>query len=58
VNLRPDQDYVEKGKALTLPGLELRPLSRPARSQSISRLLVDMKIILKYILGTECKDMN
>jgi hypothetical protein len=31
-------DYVEKGKFLTLPGLELRPLGRPARSQSLYRL--------------------
>jgi hypothetical protein len=29
---------VEKRKSLTLPGLELRPLGRPARSQSLYRL--------------------
>jgi hypothetical protein len=29
---------VEKGKFLTLPGLELRPLCLPARSQSLYRL--------------------
>jgi hypothetical protein len=29
---------VEKGKFLTLPGLELRPLGRPARSYSLYRL--------------------
>jgi hypothetical protein len=29
---------LEKKKLLTLPGLELRPLSRPARSQSLYRL--------------------
>jgi hypothetical protein len=29
---------VEKRKFLTLPGLELRPLSRPARSQFLYRL--------------------
>jgi hypothetical protein len=28
-------DYVEKRKFLTLPGLELRPLGRPARNQSL-----------------------
>jgi hypothetical protein len=28
---------VEKKKFLTLPGLELRPLGRPARSQSLYR---------------------
>jgi hypothetical protein len=31
-------DAVEKRKFLTLPGLELRPLGRPARSQSLYRL--------------------
>jgi hypothetical protein len=31
-------DDVEKRKFLTLPGLELRPLGRPARSQSLYRL--------------------
>jgi hypothetical protein len=29
---------VEKGKILTLPELELRPLDRPARSQSLYRI--------------------
>jgi hypothetical protein len=29
---------VDKKKSLTLPGLELRPLGRPARSQSLYRL--------------------
>jgi hypothetical protein len=31
-------DDVEKRKFLTLPELELRPLGRPARSQSLYRL--------------------
>jgi hypothetical protein len=31
-------DDVEKRKFLTLPGLELRPLGSPARSQSLYRL--------------------
>jgi hypothetical protein len=31
-------DEVEKRKFLTIPGLELRPLGRPARSQSLYRL--------------------
>jgi hypothetical protein len=35
---RAGLDDVEKGKFLTLPGLELRPLRRPARSQSLYRL--------------------
>jgi hypothetical protein len=38
VGPRAGLDYVEKRKFLTLPGLELRPLSRPARSQSLYRL--------------------
>jgi hypothetical protein len=37
VNHRAGLDDVEKRKFLTLPGLELRPLGRPARSQSLSR---------------------
>jgi hypothetical protein len=32
VGPRAGLDDVEKGKFLTLPGLELRPLGRPARS--------------------------
>jgi hypothetical protein len=35
---RAGLDGVEKRKCLTLPGLELRPLGRPARSQSLCRL--------------------
>jgi hypothetical protein len=35
VDLRAGLDDVEKRTFLTLPGLELRPLSRPARSQSL-----------------------
>jgi hypothetical protein len=38
VGPRTGLDNVEKRKFLTLPGLELRPLSRPARSQSLYRL--------------------
>jgi hypothetical protein len=35
VDPRAGLDNVEKRKFLPLPGLELRPLSRPARSQSL-----------------------
>jgi hypothetical protein len=35
---RADLDDVEKRKFLTFPGLELRPLGLPARSQSLYRL--------------------
>jgi hypothetical protein len=38
VGPRAGLDDVEKRKFLTLPGLELRPLRRPARSQSLYRL--------------------
>jgi hypothetical protein len=38
VGPRADMDDVEKRKFLTLRGLELRPLRRPARSQSLYRL--------------------
>jgi hypothetical protein len=35
---RTSVDNEEKRKFLTLPGLELQPLSRPAQSQSLYRL--------------------
>jgi hypothetical protein len=35
---RAGLDDVKKRKFLTLPGLELRPLGRPARNQSLYRL--------------------
>jgi hypothetical protein len=38
VGRRAGLDDVEKRKFLTIPGLELRPLGRPARSQSLYRL--------------------
>jgi hypothetical protein len=38
VGPRAGLDDVEKRKFLTLPGLELRPLSLPASSQSLYRL--------------------
>jgi hypothetical protein len=38
VGLRAGLDDVEKRKFLTLPGFDLRLLSRPARSQSLYRL--------------------
>jgi hypothetical protein len=39
VGPRTGLDDVEKIKFLTIPGLELRPLQRPTRSQSLYRLL-------------------
>jgi hypothetical protein len=38
VDPRTGVDDMEKRKFLTLPGLELRPLTRPARIQSLYRL--------------------
>jgi hypothetical protein len=38
VDPRAGLDDSDKRKFLTLPGFELRPLSRPARSQSLYRL--------------------
>jgi hypothetical protein len=38
VGLRAGLDDMEKRKFLTLPGLELRPLGRPASRQSLYRL--------------------
>jgi hypothetical protein len=39
VNPRAGLDDVEKRKFLPLPELEVRPLGRPARSQSLYRLV-------------------
>jgi hypothetical protein len=38
VDPRAGLDDVERRKILTLPGLELRPLGRPTRSQSLYQL--------------------
>jgi hypothetical protein len=38
VGPRAGLNGMEKSKFLTLPGLELRPLGRPARSQSLYQL--------------------
>jgi hypothetical protein len=38
MDTRAGLDDMEKGKFLPSPGLELRPLGRPARSQSLYRL--------------------
>jgi hypothetical protein len=38
VDPRAGLDDMEKRKFLTLPGLELRPIGRPARSQSLYQL--------------------
>jgi hypothetical protein len=43
VGTRASVDNVEKRKFLIIQGLEFRPLGRPARSQSLSRLLAQRK---------------
>jgi hypothetical protein len=47
VSVRAGLDDVEKRKFLILPGLELRHLGRPARSQSLHRLRYPGSIISK-----------
>jgi hypothetical protein len=49
VCLRTGLDDVEKRKFLTLPGLELRPLCRPACSQSLYRLRYPGSLRVIYI---------
>jgi hypothetical protein len=44
VDLRAILDDLEKRKFLILPGLELRPLGRPARSSSLYRLRCPGKV--------------
>jgi hypothetical protein len=58
VDPRVGLEYVEKRKFLTLPGLELRPLGRPARSQSLYRVrylesYFEMYILLAILYDTE-----
>jgi hypothetical protein len=45
VDPRADLDDMEKRKLLTLPGLELRPLGCPARSQSLYHFNADTGIL-------------
>jgi hypothetical protein len=50
VDPRSGLDDVEKRKFLTLPGLEIRPLGRPASSQSLYRMRYPgfVKMLIKY----------
>jgi hypothetical protein len=48
VNLTAVLDDVERRKFLILPGLELRPLGRPARSRSLYQLSYPGSHIIKY----------
>jgi hypothetical protein len=49
VDPRAGLGHVKRRKFLTLPGLELRPLGRPTRSQSLNRLRYPDLCISKYI---------
>jgi hypothetical protein len=51
VGFRDGLEDVEKRKLLTPPGLEIRPLCRPAYSQSLSRLLLLIEVRLKIMPG-------
>jgi hypothetical protein len=48
MDTRAGLDDLEKRKFSILPGLELRPLSRPARSQSLYRLRPVTGIALQF----------
>jgi hypothetical protein len=50
VSPRTGLDDVEKRKILPLTGLELRPIYRPARSQSLYRLRYPSSQLRKYII--------
>jgi hypothetical protein len=54
VDPRARLEDVEKRKFLTLPGLEPRPLSHPARSQSLYQLLYlgsnNLQVMLPIVL--------
>jgi hypothetical protein len=48
VGARADLDNVQKTKFLTLLGLEIRPLGRPTRSQSLYRLRYPGSVITPF----------
>jgi hypothetical protein len=50
VGPRTSLDNLEKGKFLILPGFELQPFGRPARSQALYRLLLLIIIIMVMII--------
>jgi hypothetical protein len=52
VDPRASLDDLEKRKFLTLPGLELRPLGRPARSQSLYRLRYPCSLVTDVSVET------
>jgi hypothetical protein len=58
VRPRAGLDDVEKRKILTLPGLKLRLLRRPARSQSLYRLRYLGSLKLRRTLEIKNSSMN
>jgi hypothetical protein len=50
VDPRGGLDSMEKWNFFTLPGFELRPLGRPARSQSLYRLRYPVSIVISIII--------
>jgi hypothetical protein len=52
VRLRASLDALEKSQSLTLPGLEFRPLSCPARSQSLRLLRYPWSCSCTQLLDT------
>jgi hypothetical protein len=58
VDPRASLDNMEKLKFLTIPGLEPRPLSRPARSQSLYRLRYLGSIVGKVIYFNNCEEIQ
>jgi hypothetical protein len=66
VGPRAGLDYMEKWKILTPPGLEFRPLSRPASSQSLYRLRYpgsgsisnSFQLNHSFVIATEIGDLN
>jgi hypothetical protein len=58
VDPRAGLHYMEKWKFLSPPGLELRPLDPPARSQSLYRLRYPGSIIMTVVTFTWMLSMN
>jgi hypothetical protein len=58
VDPRAGLDDVEKRKFLTLPGLELRSLGRPARKQSLYPLRYPGSLLLPRIGASGISDIN
>jgi hypothetical protein len=55
VGPRTGLDEVERRKFLTLPGLEPRPLGRPARSQSLYQLSYPGSLYIRFKINHDVK---